>query len=234
MIDIHCHILPGIDDGPKAIDESLAMLRMAAADGIRTIVATPHWGGPYEETSPTLVRSLVARVNELASEHDLPVEVLPGCEARMDPALPNQACSGELLTLGDRGRYVLVEVLGPPVPLYALEVHFELRLAGFTPILAHAERLLTVPSAWSFTKEFVDQGGLVQVNASALGGEEGRAVRNRARRLFREGLAQVIASDGHGTEQRRPVLTQCLGAFPRRDRDTVLERYCSLELGRPD
>jgi len=234
MIDIHCHILPGIDDGPKDLDESLAMLRMAAADGIRTIVATPHWGGPYWEACPTLVRSLVARVNELAAEHDLPVDVLPGCEARMDPALPEKARGGQLLTLGDWGRYVLVEVQGPPFPLYALEVHFELRLAGLTPILAHAERLLGVESAWSFAREFVDQGGLLQVNASALGGEEGRAVRNRARRLFREGLAQVIASDGHGTEQRRPVLTQCLSAFHRKERDTILERYCSLDLERAD
>jgi protein-tyrosine phosphatase len=233
MVDIHCHILPGIDDGPESMDESLAMLRMAAEDGIHTVVGTPHFGGTYREPAPELVRSLTARVNELAREEELAIEVLPGCEAHISEDLPGRIASGLALTLGDRGRYVLIEVPGPPVPLYALKVHFQLRLAGVTPVLAHAERLVAVQSGRRFVAEFAEQGGLVQVNAAALSGEEGWLARRRARQLFAAGRAHVIASDGHGTERRPPILSPCASAFPKRERATVLDRYCQLDLGEP-
>jgi protein-tyrosine phosphatase len=161
------------------------------------------------------------------------VRVLPGCEARVERDLPERVKSGEVLTLGDLGQYVLIELPGPPLPLYALEVHFELRLAGFVPILAHAERIVGAASAWRFVEEFVEQGGLVQVNAGAVGGQEGWRGKRRARRLFSRDLAHIVASDGHSTGRRRPVLTPCLRGFPRRERSTVLDRYCSLDLGEP-
>ena len=278
MIDIHCHILPGIDDGPKTVDESLAMLRLAADDGVRTIVATPHFGGSFGEPNPEVIRSLAIQLNERGSAQAIPVRVLPGCEARVERDLPEMVKRGEVLTLGDLGQYVLIELPGPPLPLYALEVHFELRLAGFVPIelgdlregilpgtlaefyqrvfelshievlgiganlgclagvvpiLAHAERIVGAASAWKFVEEFVEQGGLVQVNAGAVGGLEGWRGKRRARRLFSRDLAHVIASDGHSTGRRRPVLTPCLRGFPRRERSTVLDRYCSLNLAEP-
>jgi protein-tyrosine phosphatase len=233
MVDIHCHILPGLDDGPKNVDESLAMLRMAAADGIHTVVATPHFGEPYEEPPPELIQSLTERVNELAQAEELPIEVLPGCEARISQELPEKIAAGRALTLGDLGRYVLVELPPSPIPLYALDVHFRLRLAGVTPVLAHAERVVEADSGWRFVEDFVEQGGLVQVNAGALSGEEGSVAQRRARKLFAKGQAHVIASDGHGTNRRRPTVSQCVGAFPRRERRTVLERYCQLDLGEP-
>jgi protein-tyrosine phosphatase len=233
MIDIHCHILPGIDDGPETMDESVAMLRMAAEDGIETVVATPHFGGPHEEPAPELIRTLTAGLNERAQAEGLAIQVLSGCEVWISHQLPARIEAGEVLTLGDLGRYVLVEVPGPPVPLYALEVHFQLRLIGVVPVLAHAERIVVAEPGWRFVEEFADQGGLVQVNASALSGEEGRATRGCARKLFGRRLAHVIASDGHGTDRRRPILSHCLSAFPRRERATVLDRYCQLELGDP-
>lgn len=233
MVDIHCHILPGLDDGPKNVDESLAMLRMASADGIRTIVGTPHFGDPYEEPPPELIRSLTERVNEVARAEELPIEVLPGCEARISQELPEKIDAGQALTLGDSGRYLLVELPPPPIPLYALDVHFRLRLAGVTPVLAHAERVVAVRPGWRFVGQFVEQGGLLQVNAGALAGEEGAVAQRHARRLFAKGRAHVIASDGHGTDKRRPTLSQCVSAFPRRERRTVLERYCQLDLGEP-
>jgi protein-tyrosine phosphatase len=231
MLDVHCHILPGIDDGPKTADESLAMLRMAAADGIHTIVATPHFGGSHSEPPPELVRTLVDQANQITAGEGLDLRVLPGCEAQVTPELPAKLRSGQALTLGGLGRYVLVEVPGPPIPLYALDVHFKLRLAGLVPILAHAERVVTSAPGWRFVRKFVAQGGLVQVNANSLQGGEGRRVRGHAQRLFRDELAHLIASDGHSTEGRPPTLSQCVTAFPRRERAGALERYCRLDLG---
>ncbi len=209
------------------------MLRMAAEDGIRTVVATPHFGGSYDEPAPELIRSLTARLNELAGAEGLAIEVLPGCEPRVSLDLPADVEARRVLTLGDLGRYLLVEVPGPPIPLYALDVNFQLRLAGVTPVLAHAERVVAAGSGWRFVEEFVNQGGLVQVNAAALSGEEGWVARRRARQLFSTGQAHIIASDGHATDRRRPILSHCLGAFPRRERPMVLDRYCQLDLGEP-
>ena len=233
MIDVHCHILPGLDDGPSDMDESLAMLGMAAADGVRAIVATPHFGGRYDEPSPELVRALTSRLNELAAEEAISVRVLPGCEAEVHPDLPGKLQAGQALTLGDAGRYALLEVPPLPFPLYAHDVQFRIRLLGITPILAHAERLAGAEAGLRFVREFAAQGGLLQINADSLSGAAGRAVQQMCRRLHREGLLHIIASDGHSATTRPPLLTPCLRGFPRRERDQVLQRHCSLEVGEP-
>ncbi len=230
MIDIHCHILPGIDDGPEDMDGSLAMLRLAAEDGVRTVVATPHFGGRYDLPAPATIRSLTRRLNEVADAAGIEARVLPGCEAELVPDLPEQLRSGEALTLGDAGRYVLVEVLPLPIPLYALDVHFRLRLAGYVPILAHVERVAITADGLQFAREFVAQGGLAQVNADSVGGQVGRAAQRVCSRLFDEGLFHIIASDGHSTTSRPPLLTPCLRGFTRQERLQALARYCSLEL----
>jgi len=230
MIDIHCHILPGLDDGPKDLDQSREMLRMAADDGVRTIVATPHFGGRFGETGPDEIRGLTARANEVARDEGIPVEVLPGCEALLTPELPEQLQRGEVLTLGDTGRYILVEVHPEPIPKYGLDVIFRLRVAQVTPILAHGERLCFTAEGKQFVRELVTQGGLVQMNADAVGGSVGWRVRRLCRWMRKEGLAHAIASDGHSPTHRPPLLAPCLRGFGRREREGALAKYCSLDV----
>ena len=230
MIDIHCHILPGLDDGPKDLDQSREMLRVAAGDGVRTIVGTPHFGGVFGEADPDEIRRLTARVNEVAREEGIRVEVLPGCEALLTPELPEQLQRGEVLTLGDAGKYILVEVHPEPIPKYGLDVIFRLRVAQVTPILAHGERLCFTAEGKRLVRELVTQGGLVQMNADAAGGSLGWRVRRLCTWMRREGLAHTIASDGHSPTHRPPLLTPCLKGFGRREREGALAQYCSLDL----
>jgi len=228
MIDIHCHLLPGLDDGPRSMDDTLAMLRMAAADGVTTIVATPHYGGRFGEPKPDTIRDLVAQVNRRAREAALAIEVLPGCEACLELDLAEKVERGQVLTFGETNRYVLVEVATEPLPLYALDVSFRLRTLGVTPVLAHGERLAATNSGWGFVRRFKEQGGLVQLNADAVAGQAGWRVKRVCRGLLAENLATVIASDGHSPDWRPPLLSPCLHGFPKRVRPTVLETYCEL------
>jgi len=228
MVDIHCHILPGLDDGPRTLDESLAMLRLAAGDGVRTIVATPHFGGRFGQPPTDVVGALVERVNGLAADDGLPVTVVPGCEAWLDLDLPAAADEGRVLTFGADRRYLLIEVLPDPLPLYALEVSFQLRVRGIQPILAHGERLALTRPGLSFVRSFVDQGGLVQLNADAVGGRGGWRLTRVCRNLLKGGLVHAIASDGHSPTERPPLLSPCLRGFPPAERPTVARTYCSL------
>jgi len=158
------------------------------------------------------------------------VEVLPGCEAQMTLDFAEKVAAGSILTLGDLGRYVLVEVSATPLPAYGLEVVFNLLLSGVIPVLAHGERLATAKSGLEFVSAFARQGGLVQLNADAVGGLAGREVQRCCGRLWKRGCFHVIASDGHSTRRRPPLLSPCLAGFKRRGRLTALQDYCGLEL----
>lgn len=229
MVDIHCHILPGIDDGPTTLDETLAMLRIAEGDGTRVIVATPHFGGRFGEPPADAIRALVDRVNERAAGEGIGVNVLAGCEAHLDLELPAKVEAGRVITFGGDRRYLLVEVATEPLPLYALEVSFQLRVMGVRPILAHAERVGATKAGRELVRRFAAQGGLVQVNADAVGGQVGSGARKVCRQMLREGLVHAIATDAHSAGQRPPVLKACLAGLPKPMRDTAMERFCNLE-----
>jgi len=208
------------------------MLRMAEADGVRTIVATPHSGGAYEEPDPDHIRELVRTVNTAAAGEGIAVEVLPGCEAQMGPDFVEKVKTGTILTLGDQGRYVLMEISATPLPAYGLDVVFKLILAGIIPVLAHGERLAATKSGLVFVSMFARQGGLVQMNADAVGGLVGRELKRACGKLLKQRWAHVIASDGHGARHRSPLLSPCLTGFKRRERPTALHKYCNLNLSR--
>ncbi|MBM3476971.1 MAG: hypothetical protein FJX75_27180 [Armatimonadetes bacterium] len=205
------------------------MLRIAEADGIRTIVATPHFGGRFAQPPPDLIRALVERVNERAAREGLPVTVLAGCEACLDLELPAKVEAGKLVTFGGERRYLLIEVPTEPISLYALEVSFQLRVMGIQPILAHGERVAATKTGLTFVRRFVEQGGLVQVNADAVAGHVGWRTRRRCRQMLKERLVHAIATDAHSPAYRPPILTVCLQGFPKPVRGTVLDQYCTLE-----
>src|SRR4051812_40707285 len=110
LVDIHCHLLPEIDDGAKSCEESLAMARMAARDGIGTIVVTPHQLGNYRHNRGEAIREQTAQLQELLSANQIPLRVLPGADVRIEADMLSLLRSGEVLTLADRGRHVLLEL----------------------------------------------------------------------------------------------------------------------------
>jgi protein-tyrosine phosphatase len=203
--DIHCHLLPGIDDGAKDWDESLAMARMAADDGTRTIVATPHQLGSFRHNLGGGIRNLVAELQSRITADDISLTVLPGADVRIEEDLVPRIASGEVLTLGDHGRHVLLEqpheLLLPMDPVLS-----KLSRHDLVGILSHPERNGGILAHWDAILPLVDAGCLMQITAGSLCGAFGPDCQQLAEWMVTEGLVHFIATDGHGPRSRRPLM----------------------------
>jgi protein-tyrosine phosphatase len=208
MVDLHCHILPGIDDGARDLEASLAMARRAVEDGIDVIVATPHW--PYE-SEPTPAARILELTSELQDELDraqIPLHLVPGHECVITPELPDELASGGALAFGNgKARYALLETPYHHLPYYLRDIVFQVQSRGFASIIAHPERNPIIQNEPEQLLEYVRSGCLVQVTAGSLTGQWGAASRKTGLALFRRGLAHIIASDAHSANSRPPVLS---------------------------
>ena len=203
MIDLHAHLLPGVDDGPTTWDEALEMVRMAAADGVTAMVATSHMmpGDAYPNTRERLL-ALTAELRERVRAEGIAMDIYPGAEVFMTTDTADLLARGELLTYCDANRYLLLEIPVTEMPTYAIQVIDDLRLQGVTPIIAHPERNLDIIQRPSLAQALVERGALLQVTASSL--RAAPPVRAAARFLLSRGLAHFLASDVHGIYHRRP------------------------------
>ncbi len=203
FVDIHCHLLPGIDDGAESWDESLAMAQLAAADGISTVVATPHQLGEYRQNDGDTIRASCRQLQELLDQQGVPLQVLPGADVRIEPDVVGKIRAGEVLTLADRGRYVLLEL--PHEVCFPLDRLIRgLDAAGLTGILSHPERNQAILCQPHLVEPFVSAGFLLQVTAGSLAGSFGPQVKGVAEWLVAQGLAHFVATDAHGWQSRRP------------------------------
>jgi len=209
LTDVHCHLIPGLDDGPGTSDESLAMARLAVADGIGTVIATPHQLGGYARNGGELIRAKTCELQQRLDNSGVPLRVLPGAEVRIEPELARKVRKGEVLTLADAGRYVLLEM--PHDVFFPLDrVLTELRSAGLTGILAHPERNAAILRSPHALESLVEAGCLVQVTGGSLTGTFGPQVERLAQGLVQQGLVHLVASDGHGVQARRPLLRRAV------------------------
>ena len=140
MIDIHSHILPGLDDGAKDMLETLEMVRQLCEAGFKTILATPHVLEGKDFLCPAEILAVTEQVHRCVVEAGISVEILPGAENYIFPDMAKWVSAGKLLTLGNTGKYLLVELPMLEIPQYTDQVFFELQVQGLTPVLAHPER----------------------------------------------------------------------------------------------
>jgi protein-tyrosine phosphatase len=219
VIDLHAHLLPGLDDGPRSIEQSLALCRALLDQGVTCAVATPHmFDGVYEVPREAVydgVRALAARL----AQAGVPLRVLPGADIRVDGRVLEAARAGELVCLGGRApppeQYVLLELpadLIPPGFDWFLD---ELGRAGYAPVLSHPERSAVFQGDRAALEEFCDAGMLVQVSVGSLTGDFGRRARASAREMLRRGLVHVLASDCHDLKRRPPRLAEGLAEAAR-------------------
>lgn len=213
VIDLHTHILPGVDDGAPDLDTSLAMARSAAADGIRTVVATPHVSPRYETTSAEVVRR-VSDLNKAIREAGVPLTVLGGAE--VSPVRIPEAAREELrpLCLGGSS-CLLVESPYAHTVTFLDELLFDLQVAGFRPLLAHPERSPLFHGDVDRLRGLVARGVLCSVTASSLAGAFGSTVKRFSLQLVEEGLVHDVASDAHDDEGRPLALSAALGEAER-------------------
>jgi protein-tyrosine phosphatase len=196
VIDLHTHILPGLDDGARTLEESVAMARAAVADGTRVVAATPHVRDDYP-TEVTEMEEGVADLREALTAEGVELAVLTGGEIALDHVALLD--TDELVRFGLAGNrnYLLVEFPYYGWPLDLETRAFELRGKGFVVVLAHPERSAEVQSAPARLRPLVEQGALVQLTAASVDGRLGRTSRKAAFRLLELGLAHLVASDAH-------------------------------------
>jgi protein-tyrosine phosphatase len=205
FVDIHCHMLPGLDDGASSWDEALAMAKMAVADGIATIIATPHQLGNNAKNSGAAIRAAAVEFQRFLQQRQVPLQVLAGADVRIEPDLTRKIRSGEVLSLGDRRRHVLLELPHEVyVPLDRLLD--ELASAKMIGVLSHPERNRGLLSQPGVLRHLVDRGCLLQVTAGSLTGTFGSQIQKFACSLVEEGLVHFVATDAHDTENRPPLL----------------------------
>jgi protein-tyrosine phosphatase len=210
VIDLHCHVLPGIDDGPASIEDSVAMARAAARGGTRVMVATPHVSQRYRNDAPTIER-LVGELNARLREQGVPVEIRTGAEIAI--AHVGELDRSGLFELGlGGGPWLLVEPpfaraftrLGP--------ILVDLQRRGHRIVLAHPERCPVFHREPELLETLVDAGALTSLTAGSLTGAFGREVRRFALELVRAGMAHNVASDAHDELERPPVIAAELEA----------------------
>lgn len=209
MIDIHCHLLPGIDDGAKDLATSLEMARMAVADGVTTIVCTPHiMPGVYDNT-PADIRQRVEALSGELEKADIPLTLLPGCDAHMRPDFVQALRTDGIQPIGT-GRYVLFEPPHNVAPPRIEDALFNISAAGWIPILTHPERLSWIEDKYPLLAVLVQAGVLMQVTAASITGVFGERPRYFAERMLSEGLVHVVASDAHNTRRRTTRMSQAV------------------------
>lgn len=218
MIDLHIHILPSLDDGPSDLEESLTMAGLAAADGITAVVATPHIiPGLYNNSR----EKILASVNEFRSQlvaRNILLEVLPGAEYMLDPAIPGWLKEGKVMTLGDGGRFLLVEFPSSGIPVFAGQTLFEIAIQGVTPVIAHPERNAELLEHPDKLLPLLERGALCQGTAGSITGRFGSRVRQVAGWYLERGCYHFFSSDAHDPVHRSPNLSKA--------RD-VLDSYAS-------
>ncbi len=235
MIDIHSHIMPDIDDGARTLEEAVAMAEVAAADGIRQMVSTPHmFNGISNNPEPS---EILDRVKKLQDAVGSLLKILPGNEVHISHEIAEQAKANRVTRINNRN-YMLVEFPQLTVPIGADELFYKLQLQSIYPILVHPERNVQIQNRPSIVQAFVERGVLIQVTAMSLTGDFGGSARQTAEKLLRHNCVHFLATDCHRAERRPPILSrgrdaaaQIIGA--ERARRLVYENPLAVVNGEP-
>lgn len=222
MIDLHCHILPGIDDGAPDLALSLAMARAFVADGVTAVACTPHiLPGVYMNSGPG-IRSAVAALEDVLRSEEIPLKLLTGADNHVVPDFVLGLRTGRLLSLADT-RYVLVEPPHHVMPPRIEELFFSILVAGYVPILTHPERLTWVGSHYPLLERLVRAGVWMQITAGSLTGAFGKNARYLSEKMLDEGMVHILATDAHDVVRRPPNLSAGREAAAKRVGDAEAE-----------
>lgn len=207
-IDIHSHILPQIDDGSENFDMSMKMLRTAHADGIKTIIVTPHYKPGRHNASPEKIHSLIEKLCREAEKEEMKVELYPGNEFYYHDGIFGELDEDRACTMAGSS-YVLIE-FGPMERFeYIRNGLYEALAHGWRPILAHAERYSAILGKPEYVEELIRLGSCIQVNAGSILGKTGMGTRQFTKKLLKEHLVHFVATDTHDAKKRKPVLSDC-------------------------
>lgn len=201
MIDIHTHIIPGIDDGAQDLTEAVKMAQAAVAEGIHTLIATPHHANGKYDNPMGQVKQAVFELNGVLREKGIPLTVLPGQEIRVYSHLLEDLDSKIAGTLHST-HYILIEFPTREIPKKIEALLHELRVMGLIPIIAHPERNMELASDPSKLQRLIHQGALAQITSHSINGLFGKKIQKLSFELFEHRMAHFVSSDAHNMKNR--------------------------------
>ena len=209
VVDMHNHILPGVDDGSQSMETTLKMIRIAASEGITHMIATPHFKKGHHNASPETVRKLVSDVQALADENGLNLKILGGNEVMYFSDM-EETFEEKRLTTMNGSNYLLIEFY-PDDDYARIRRGVEMTQSlGLHPILAHVERFLPPRKDPKLIEELKGRGALIQVNASSIDGSQGFGTKQFCKKLLKNELVDFVGTDAHHYESRAPRMKKCV------------------------
>ncbi len=225
-VDIHCHCLPGLDDGPATMSESLALCRALVAEGVTTVIATPHQLGRYSGCNEAAqVREAVLAFNEKLKSSGIALRIMPGADVRVDERICKLLEADKILTLADGGKYILLEL--PHEVLIDIEpLLVDLASMGIQAIISHPERHSGLAKEPDILSKWLECSAHLQVTAGSLLGCFGQAAQKFGWRLLSSGQALLVATDCHDLDGRRPCISAAFERISERLGETVARLVC--------
>lgn len=207
-VDMHCHLLYGVDDGAESMDASLELLRLEYEDGVRTVCLTPHYRKNMFECPGDTVRQHFAMLKERAGQVFPDLKLILGCEIHVNLDIVQMIQDGQCFTLGGSD-HILLEFPEYADKKYLIDRCHEAIRSGYSPVIAHAERCSAIRKDIGLLQRLVDMGVQIQMNAGSILGEEGLAWKWFCKKAMKHGLLHYIGSDAHDLDHRRPNLGKC-------------------------
>lgn len=207
MYDIHCHIIPGVDDGAEDLDMAMELLRMEYSDGVRTIILTPHFRRRMFEPPMEQVTASYKQLKEAAAD-ELDMKLYLGCEYHVNMDIAEDFIKGRRPTMAG-SRYVLCEYSSASEPAFIKERSYHLISRGFVPILAHIERYPALTKNFDLIEELTEMGCMMQMNAGSILGADGFKVKRFCKKVIQYDMLHLIGSDAHDLKLRVPRMGAC-------------------------
>lgn len=212
VVDLHHHILPGIDDGAADLATALEMARLAVAEGITTVAATPHTFDGVHDVPRATAHAAHAALTAALTAAGIPLQVRVAAEVRMHEDIMALLQTSPDVTLDGAGRYLLLELPHESVPATLPDFLFRLRARGTTPIIAHPERNLAVRKDPELTAQWLELGARLQVTTGSVSGAFGLPIQKCAELLLRKGRVHLLATDAHSPKKRPPIVQDAFAA----------------------
>lgn len=207
MIDIHCHILPNVDDGSKSLEESIEMAKIAQNEGIKTIVNTSHYHPDFKYKKGQELSEVLNDFNNTLKKQGINVDIILGNELYFTDDLIGNLQNLDFNTL-NKSRYLLVEFSPSNFPKNLVDVVYEIKLRKYIPILAHVERYPKIQENPNLIYDCINEGALIQINAASVIGKNGNEAEKVSEILLTNNMVHFIATDAHSSTKRRPLLKE--------------------------
>jgi protein-tyrosine phosphatase len=225
MVDIHHHLLPGLDDGAPDLETSLAMARIAVADGITHVVATPHANGQYK-FSPAVVAERLAELRAALAAEGIALTVSTGCDFHLSYDNVQDATAHPTRYTLNGSNYLLIELPDHGLPPGLSKIYYDLRVAGMIPILTHPERNLTLQGDTRRLGNWMRHDMLLQVTAGSVLGHMGKKAETMAHKLLADRWVHFVATDAHNADRRPPKMAEAHALIASKYGQAYADRIC--------